>query len=79
MKEATRKFDLPTTGGSIHFSSATPDRTVDVEEKKEKRDVLRLVIPPNLNGRPIAAHLASVRAGTLELNTNSKDLGFTHG
>ena len=71
LKEATIKLDLPTTGGSISFSSAMLDRTVDLEENEEK-EALRLLAPSIYWLQPIPR--ASVQ---VDLNINGRDLVFT--
>ena len=65
------EFDLPTTGSSISFLSATPDRTVDVE-KKEERDTLRL-----LASIVDCSQLISRLFVQEDLNVKGRDLVFT--
>lgn len=77
LKEATIRFDLPTTGGSINFSLPTPDRTVDVEENKEKGDALRLLILlTSIVDRLQPLSRVSMQ---VELNINGRDLILTNG
>ena len=71
VKEVTIRIDLPGTGGSIAFLSATPGWTTDIDENEE-RDALRLLAPTVYWLQPIPR--ASVQ---VDLDINGRDLIFT--